>query len=484
MLRLLLLLVFAWSALAAPPVDTARALDGFDEFMTRAMAELHVPGAAVGVIRNNEVVFLKGYGVRDLDSKKPVTERTVFATGSITKSFTAAAIAALVDDGKLEWDRPVREYLPWFRLDNPHATELITLRDMLSHRSGMPRHDWIRFMIPLDRHELVRRMRYLPFNKTFRQEFQYNNLMYVAAGLIAGEVSGKTWEDIVRDRLFGPLGMTASSTSIRDMQKAPDFAQPHVLRDEKAAQVPFYDYQKYGVGPNGAVNSNATDLLRYVQFFLTNGKVQGRQVISERQMRELLRPAMVAGADTYALGWYLRHERGYTIIEHSGAITGFTASVKMAPQDRLGIVVLNNLGSALPGIVAEELTARMLGFPAVDRIERLRAARSRVEPTRKPTEPAAATSTPSHPLDAYAGKYRHAAFGDLPVEHRYGALLLGLPETTVTLRHLHFDTFEADGRLVQFELDERGSVKGLRLRLEAAVPAFTFERTDAISAVP
>ena len=452
--------------------------------MARAMAELKVPGAAVGVIRNGEVVLAKGYGVRDLDSKAAVTERTVFATGSVTKSFTAAAIAALVDEGKLEWDRPVREYLPWFRLDDPHATELITLRDMLSHRSGMPRHDWIRFTIALDRLELVRRMRYLPFNKPFREEFQYNNLMYVAAGLIAGEVSGKTWEDLVQERLFTPIGMTGSSTSVRDMQRAPDFAKPHVLRSGAvAAQVPFYNYQKYGVGPNGAVNSNVADMLRYLQFFLANGKAQGRQVISEVQMRELRRPAMVAGTDTYALGWYIRHERGYTISEHGGAITGFTANIRLVPQDRLAIVVLNNLGSALPGLVADELTGRLLGFPAVDRFERLRAARSQAATPQGRPQPVPATK-PSHPLAAYAGKYRNAAFGDLPVEFRDGALVLGIPESPATMRHMHFDTFEADGRMVQFQLDERGRVTGLRLPLEAAVPPFAFERVPATSAVP
>jgi CubicO group peptidase (beta-lactamase class C family) len=477
MTRLLLLIVLLLVRLcAAASVETSKALDGFDAVMSQIMAELKVPGAAAGVIRNGEVVLAKGYGVRGVAGKLRVTPNTVFATGSVTKSFTAAAIASVVDEKKLEWDRPVRDYLPWFRLQDSHATEMVTLRDMLSHRTGMPRHDWIRFMVALDRAELVRRMRYLPFTRPFRQEFQYNNLMFVAAGYVAGEVAAKTWEDLVRERVFQPVGMSASSVSVADMQRGPDFAKPHELRGEVAAEVPFYDYQKFGVGPNGAVNSNITDMLRYLQFMLDNGKVQGRQVISEQQMGEIRKPTMVAGNDTYALGWYVRNLDGARMIEHGGSITGFTAMVRLIPAERLGIVVLNNLGTPLPNVVTDELTARFLGSAKVDRVALLRQIRQRDRSRIAGRATSVSGTKPSLPLGEYAGEYRNPAFGSVRIEQRNGRLAFTAPEFPLELKHFHFDTFEASGRYVQFLLDQRGRISGMSVPLEPTVEPFLFER--------
>src|SRR5262249_11433827 len=205
--------LLAFSIRIAPPatVDAIRALDGFDNDVERAMKELHAPGAAVGVIREGKVILAKGYGVREIGKTMPVTADTIFALGSITKSFTALTVAAMVDEGKLDFDKPVHDYLPWFQMYDPVATSLITPRDLLTHRSGLPRHDFIRFSTPLARAELVRRLRYLEPNRTFRDIYQYNNLMYVTAGFLAGEMAGKSWEDLVIERIFTPLGMTNST---------------------------------------------------------------------------------------------------------------------------------------------------------------------------------------------------------------------------------------------------------------------------------
>src|ERR1700680_4123607 len=226
LLRLCAYLV--WLAVLAPAatVDAAKALEGFDASVGRALRELQVPGAAVGVIVDGTVTLAKGYGVRELGKGATVTPDTIFAVGSMTKSFTAVTVAAMVDERKLNWDRPVREHLPWFRMYDPVATDLITPRDLLTHRSGLPGHNFIRFSTPLARAALVQRIRYLEPSHTFREVYQYNNLMYVTAGFLAGEVAGKSWEDLVEQRIFTPLGMSNSTVRVTDTQQHTDFAKP------------------------------------------------------------------------------------------------------------------------------------------------------------------------------------------------------------------------------------------------------------------
>jgi CubicO group peptidase (beta-lactamase class C family) len=229
-------LLFFFCSTALWPQDP---FNGFDADVERAMKALHVPGAAVGVIRDGNVVLAKGYGVREAGKNAAVDPDTIFAVGSMTKSFTAITVAMMIDAGKLDWDRPVRDYLSWFRMYDPVASELITPRDLLTHRSGLPGHNFIRFSTPLDRAELVRRLRYLEPNRAFRDVYQYNNLMYVTAGFLAGEVAHSTWESLVTERIFAPLGMTGSTVSVADTVKHEDFARPHLLRNDQAQVTEF-----------------------------------------------------------------------------------------------------------------------------------------------------------------------------------------------------------------------------------------------------
>jgi len=199
-----------------------------DTDVAHAMREFHAPGVAVGILVDGKVVLTKGYGVRRVGSPETVDADTLFDIGSVTKSFTGMAVAEMVDDGKLDFDTPVTQYLPGFRLYDPIATQLITPRDLLGHRSGLSRHDFIRYSTHLTPDEFIQRLRYLEPNHTFRETFQYNNLMYVVAGYLAGHVNGTGWEQLFHDRIFVPLGMTHSNTSAREIQQSPDFAAPHV----------------------------------------------------------------------------------------------------------------------------------------------------------------------------------------------------------------------------------------------------------------
>lgn len=403
-----------------------------DSLVQKSLREFRVPGAAVGMLRAGKVAHAKGYGLRDTKRRLPVTAGTLFATGSISKSFTALLAAMLVDEGKLEWDRPVREYLPWFRLYDPVATDFITIRDMLSHRSGLPRYDFLRFAVPLEREELMRRLRYLEPNASFRATYQYNNLMYVAAGYLEGALAGSTWEEAVAQRILGPLRMEASNTSVLISQKSADYARPHEVKAGEAVELPFYDYQRFGVGPNGAVNSTVPDMLRYLEFQMNEGKVGGRQLVSPAQMRQMHTSQVVIGdLSTTGLGWNVEAWQGRKLVSHGGSITGFTAWMGFLPAEDVAVVVLTNGDTGMPEALGRELLGAALGVPAAPRPRRATAAGLRAAP-----HPG---TRPSHDLMDFAGDYVHPAFGPMQVRIEDGgdALRLVFPARTVALKHYH-----------------------------------------------
>jgi CubicO group peptidase (beta-lactamase class C family) len=490
-------LLFCRPTVAAYPqtsVDSARAVSGIDADVDLAMQELHVPGVAVGVILDGKVILAKGYGVREVGKPALVDGQTLFDIGSMSKSFTAAAVAAMVDDGKLDWDTPVINYIPWFRMYDPVATQLITPRDLLVHRSGLPRHDFIRESTYLTREELIRRIRYLEPSHSFREVFQYNNLMYVVAGYLAGQVDGTTWENLVKHRLFIPLEMTHSNTSATELQNSDDFAQPHDQVDGKIVKVPVYDYQKFGVGPNGAVNSCVDDMLKYLAFYLAEGKVENHQVISATQMKELLTPVVVStpsnssllakDREDYALGWATFYYHGRRIFQHSGAITGFTSYMILIPSENIGIVVLNNLGgSPLPGDIAADLVDRLLGAQRRNYVQMSLAFDAESERQSGASKASFAASRipntkPTLPLSAYTGTYTHPAYGDIHVEVEGEGLTVRFDALSLSLQHYHYDTFSFDTSLVQFHIGESGRVVEMLLPLEPAVKPFVFTRRE------
>ena len=199
-------------------------LGDFDDFVNQAIKDWKVPGAAVAVVQGDKVILLKGYGYRDLEKQLPVTPNTLFAIGSITKSFTVSTMGMEMDEGKVDWDKPVRDYLPAFKMYDPVLTEQMMIRDLITHRSGLPRHDMVWYSSDFSREDIIRRLQFLEPNKPLRSTFQYNNLMFMTAGYIAGLLNGKSWEDTVRERIFTPLGMNGTNFSLKDTQNSPDFA--------------------------------------------------------------------------------------------------------------------------------------------------------------------------------------------------------------------------------------------------------------------
>lgn len=494
------------AAAPAPPANEELAAH-LREYVPQLLKDWEIPGLSLAVIRDGQVVLTEGYGFRDVEQKLPVTPETRFAIGSSTKAFTTAALGLLVDEGKIEWDKPVRTWLPAFRLHDSYASEHMTPRDLVSHRSGLPRHDLMWYGTTATRAELVSRLGDLESSAELRSRWQYQNLMYMTAGYLVEQVTGRTWEDFVRERIFTPLGMTASDLSIRDLETAENRALAYRRKpEEKGGGIEKIPYRNIdAIGPAGSINSNVLDMAKWVQLHLGDGTWQGKPLLTPTTLAELHKPAMlmdVSGSPsaallqdpdlpimTYALGWFVQPYRGHLVVHHGGNIDGFSAFVTMVPKQKLGLVILTNLdGNLATMILANHIFDRLLGLPEKNwngdfkaKRDELRAAAREAE---KSTEAARKTGTkPDHPLDTYAGVYTHPSYGDLRIEKQGTGLALTYNGALVQvpLEHWHYETWnitegDGEGTKVQFLTDVQGEVDRVSLPLETSVADIVFTR--------
>src|SRR5215510_10918590 len=367
------------AALASP----AAKLQGLDELASQAMKEWKVPGVAIAVVQDGKVIYAKGYGYRDLEQKLPVTTGTLFPIGSITKSFTALAFAILKNEGKVDWDKPVRNYLPEFQMNDPVASEEATPRDLFSHRSGLPRHDLVWYSSDFSREDMVGRLRELKPNKTFRGGYQYNNLTIMTMGYLEGKLTGLGWEGAIRQKIFAPLGMFLSDTAATEIEKTDDHALPYELKKEVVTKVPYHNID--AIGPAGAINSSVDDMSHYLIFQLGDGKYEGKQVAAEGDLHEMHSPQTAIpdpppafsmpglGHFSYALAWVATSYRGHNLVWHNGGIDGFYALLSMLPDDHMGVVILTNLPNGqTPEVLAYNVYDRLLGLDPMPWFDRFK----------------------------------------------------------------------------------------------------------------
>ncbi|HZM85412.1 MAG TPA: serine hydrolase domain-containing protein, partial [Blastocatellia bacterium] len=343
-------------------------LNGLDGFVEQVMKDWHVPGLAVAIVKDGKVVYAKGFGYRDVKKGLKVSPDTLFAIGSCSKAFTATSLAILSGEGKLDWDKSVRDYLPDFRLQDAYATAQLRPRDLVTHQSGLPRHDLVWYGSTLSRKEIYDRLRYLEPSRPLHARYQYNNLMFMTAGVLIERISGSTWEEFVRRRLLDPLGMKTSNFSVNDSQKTSDFSLPYQEENGQVKEIPFRNID--AIGPAGSINSSVNEMTRWLFLQLGKGKFDGRQIIPEKNLAETHTPQIVAGGDlkydesfysSYAMGWAVTSYRGHPALAHSGGIDGFTSAVRFLPKDQLGVVVLTNSSSPASGLIASNAVDRMLG---------------------------------------------------------------------------------------------------------------------------
>jgi CubicO group peptidase (beta-lactamase class C family) len=481
---------------AAKPTEAAKgALADFDDFVTAAMKAWNVPGLAMAVVKDGEAVYLKGFGYRDVEQQLPVTPDTLFAIGSCSKAFTTFVMGTLVDEGKLDWETPVRTYIPWFKLYDPFATERITPRDLVTHRSGLPRHDAVWYNnLGASREELVRRLAYLEPSADLRAKWQYNNLMFLTAGYLVETITGKPWEDAVRDRVFGPLGMKDSNFSVLDSQKAADFAWPYREKDDQLERIPFRVITN--VGPAGSINSSVRDMAQWLKVQSGGGKLDGQAVIKASTLADIQTPHMATGqpaerpeisAGDYGLGWMIDVYRGHKRVHHGGGIDGFISQVQVLPQDGLGIVVLTNSETGLSTIVAQTALDRLLKLDPIDwngeaLARRAKGKAARLEAKEKKETARVPGTSPSHALADYAGEYRHPGYGTLSVALREDKLEATYNGITAPLGHWHYDVFTtleakddvmADTKF-NFRTDMSGQIASVEAPMEPAVKDIVF----------
>ncbi|MEZ5293640.1 MAG: serine hydrolase [Vicinamibacterales bacterium] len=505
MTRLLLpLFTLVAVILAGAPAGAQPApLSGLDGYVERAVREWRIPGLAIAVVKDGEIVFAKGYGVRRLGSPEPVDDRTLFAIGSTTKAMTAAAIGMLVDEGKLRWDDRVVTHLPWFALKDPYATRELRIRDLLTHRGGVPNTDALWYEQPRSARQVIEGLREVDLETSMRSHFTYQNVMYATAGEVVAAVSGTPWAEFVRTRIFGPLGMTGTIATAATLDRQPNVAQPHYEIDGKVEVIRNASVDS--VAPAGAVWSSVHDMAQWSRLLLAGGVVTGAgtantRLLSDAVVTELFTPQTMVGPDgfyptarltaphwtTYGLGWFQEDYAGEKVDFHTGSIDGMVAIHGLIRERNLGVFVLANLDHAeLRHALMYRVFDAYLGRPARDWSADLRAlyqdlAREGDSQQKKAEGTRVPGTSPSLPLDRYAGTYAHPVYGPLTVSRDGAGLRLAFGSGYVgPLTHVHYDTFTAtwDARWrgtsrVTFQIDGKGRAAAI------ATPFGTFTRSQ------
>jgi CubicO group peptidase (beta-lactamase class C family) len=503
-----LLFIFLVFSQSLPAQTLEERLKEIETYATKAGQDWRVPGFAIAIVKDDRVVFAKGFGVRELGKPDAVDKDTLFAVASNTKAFTAAALATLVDEGKINWDDPVTKYLPYFQLYDPLASREMTVRDLLSHRSGLATFggDLLWYETTYPRAEIIRRVRYLKPAYGFRSHYGYQNIMFLTAGEIVPAVTGKSWDDYVKEKFFTPLGMTRTNTTFKQLTQTTNVATPHNEVDGKVRVVHYSNVDS--AGGAAVINSSVAEMAEWLRLQLGRGTYNGKKIFSAAASREMWTPNTIASGvsesaerfnptvhfNLYGMGWFLSDYRGRKVATHSGGLDGMTSRVGLLPEENLGYVILTNSETPLQSLMMYKIFDVFTGAPArdwsADYLARAKAAKERDEAETKRIEAARVLNTkPSLPLSAYAGTYGGAMYGDARITEENGHLVVRLlpsPAYVGDLEHWHFDTFRIKWRdsvvypyprgWVTFTLDPQGKVSDMKL--DVPNPDFDFKELE------
>ncbi len=461
-------------------------METIDKYIEKTRQDWQIPGLAVAIVKDDKVVFAKGYGVRTLGETAKVDENTLFAVASNSKAFTTTLLAMQADAGLLGWDDPVIDYLPDFQMYDPYVTRTLTIRDLVTHRGGLPTyggdHLWIGH--DLSRSEILRRIRFLEPTAPFRSKYQYQNLMFLVAGELSAKVAGKSWDDLMSERIFQPLGMKSANTSIRKLPDMDNVASPHEYVKGKITAIPYDNLDN--VAPAAAVNASVMDMVQWMRFNLNKGKVNGEALVSEGQMRQLHSIHMPVPVSKYAekfyqrqfagygLGWFISDYQGIRLVGHGGGMSGMISLQTLVPSEDLGIMVVTNFAPSSP---TRAITHRILDvlLDAGERnwsTEMLNARESSKQSAAEKEKGIQAerkkNTKSSLPLTALAGTYHNDLSGDVVLSVKndklwfeYNARHRGY------LQHWHYNTFRItwdnpiydmpSKSFISFYLDEGGA---------------------------
>lgn len=488
------------AALHAQEMDVTKKLQGFDAYMEKVLKDWNAPAVGVGVVVGGRLVFAKGYGYRDYGKKLPFTATTVCPIASNSKLFTAVAAGLLVDEGKLTWDKPVRDSVLSIQFYNDQLNNTVTLRDMLSHRTGITRHDSIWYKSDFTRKELFERLKYLEPSQPMRQIFLYNNMMFAGVGYIVELQSGKTWEDFVRERIFKPLDMNSTVYTIADLKKQPDHGVAYTEKRDTSEiyEIPYYE-ETAGVAPAGAIISNIQNMSHWLIALMNDGKYGGKQVLPADVLKATLAPAIALPNamgeargywellnTAYGMGRFTASYRGHLLTFHGGDINGFHSQVSFMPQDKIGVIVfvIGDHCASLYNTVSYNVYERLLGMeqtPWSDRLleARLKGKKAGTEARAKAGQEQVKNTKPSHALADYVGEYEHPAYGILKIGMKDGQLQFDFHTLVFPMTHFHYDRFDTPddeqyGKWsVNFGTNPQGDVDKAFMSLDEAEATFT-----------
>jgi CubicO group peptidase (beta-lactamase class C family) len=483
-------------------------LENFDQYVQDAMASWDCPGVALAIVKEDDVIYHNAFGLRDVDNQLPMTEDTRFPLASVTKSFTAMSAALLVDEGTLEWDKPVREYIPEFILEDNYVTQHVTVRDMLSHRTGLPRHDLSAWRLDVSRAEFIKRMKHFKFSASFREKFQYNNLMYYATAYLVEKIAEQRWEDFVSERIFAPLKMQASNFQPEPpkqdqvnalgyrVDRNPDGSAKGLIGTS------FGLHTELSPGAAGALFSTLADLMQWLKVHVNKGRSGDVQLVSPDNLKQMHLPhTIIPGGGfsealhgntifTYGLGWFVEPYRGHTLIHHGGNVEGHSLIIGFVPQESIGVIALTNIAMLpLRDVLLYEAIDRALALPDRDwntkyhtMFDPIIAGGEKAKQTA--AEERIEDAPPTHSLESFVGTYEADGYPDFGVR-RNGD---GLQASTVgsldwsTLRHYHYNVFEwhlADFDVwekIRFLVNDSGEVDSVSVPIEPDVKNVNFTR--------
>lgn len=491
------------------PVYTTASFIELDSSLAKILTAQKVAGFAVAIVKGDSILYSKGFGYRDAEAKLPVTANTLFPIGSSTKAFTCAAIGQLEKEGKLKMDDIATNVLPRLKFYNNELNNSVTLRDMMSHRTGIERYDYSWYLFnSSNRDSLLRRIQYFEPSKPLRQSWLYNNFMYLALGKVIEEKTGKSWEQNIKERFFTPLGMSRSNFSIADMEKDADASQGYGVDDKGAIKKINY-YNINGMGPAGSINSSVNDMAQWLKLWINGGRYQSKEILPHAYVEaaassQAVMHAALPGAykdihfANYGLGWMLTSYRGYYRVEHGGNIDGFTANVCFYPSEGMGIVVLvNQNASAATATARNIISDKILDLPFIDwnkkfenKADSSQSQSSGQKSTRVPG------TRPSHPLKDYAGTYFNPAYGTVNIGWINDTLKAKLGNKNVWLQHYHYDVFAlfengarlkdstaTPNMLLSFSTDHAGKIANIIIPTHAPERDEVFKRQHVAQAI-
>lgn len=495
--RFLLLIALLLSGLGlSAQTDVLEQLEGFDEFVNQTLKEWKVPAVGIAIIKDDQVVLAKGYGMRDLEAGLVADENTLFAIGSSSKAFTAATVCMLAQDGLISLDEPIVTYLPDFKLFDDYATQKMTARDLLSHRSGLPRHDLVWYGSSKNREELFKSLQYLEPTASFRGAWQYQNLMFMTAGYLVERMTGSSWEAYTKERIFDPLEMTGANFSVEKMANSDNAAIGYGEENDELVRLPYRNID--AIGPAGSINASAKEMANWVMAQLNEGKYKDSEVLPADKVKEMHKPNMIVSNNLsdeyffysmYGMGWFITDYRGVHMVQHGGNIDGFSAMVALAPDEKFGMVILTNKnGSPAPSIIRNQIFDRLSGQEPVNWNEKLmaqvKAAKLKAKSNDK-DEVRVEGTHPSHPLEDFTGNFEHPAYGAIGIKLEGDSLHIihpALEDDENTLSHYHYDVFTlgfGGSRLqVQFLTNGSGQIDRLTIPFETGLDPIVFTRKE------